>query len=58
MAGATVVVMDDGLQNPSLAKDFTLAVVDGRRGIGNGWVFPAGPLRAPLATQLARTAHC
>ena len=47
--------MDDGLQNPSLAKDFTLAVVDGRRGIGNGRVFPAGPLRAPLATQLART---
>jgi tetraacyldisaccharide 4'-kinase len=54
-AGASVVVMDDGLQNPSLAKDFTLAVVDGRRGIGNGSVFPAGPLRAPLAAQLART---
>ncbi len=53
--GASVVVMDDGLQNPSLAKDFTLAVVDGRRGIGNGRVFPAGPLRAPLAAQLART---
>ena len=54
-AGASVIVMDDGLQNPSLAKDFTLAVVDGRRGIGNGCVFPAGPLRAPLAAQLART---
>ncbi|HEY7998018.1 MAG TPA: tetraacyldisaccharide 4'-kinase [Pseudolabrys sp.] len=54
-AGVSVVVMDDGLQNPSLAKDFTLAVVDGRRGIGNGRVFPAGPLRAPLATQLARS---
>jgi tetraacyldisaccharide 4'-kinase len=54
-AGASVVVMDDGLQNASLAKDFTLAVVDGRRGIGNGCVFPAGPLRAPLAAQLART---
>ncbi|MGC1694090.1 MAG: tetraacyldisaccharide 4'-kinase, partial [Pseudolabrys sp.] len=53
--GASIIVMDDGLQNPSLAKDFTLAVVDGRRGIGNGRVFPAGPLRAPLATQLART---
>jgi tetraacyldisaccharide 4'-kinase len=46
--------MDDGLQNPSLAKDFSLAVVDGRRGIGNGKVFPAGPLRAPLAVQFAR----
>ncbi len=50
--GASVVVMDDGLQNPSLVKDFTLAVVDGRRGIGNGDVFPAGPLRAPLQAQL------
>jgi len=53
--GASVLVMDDGLQNPSLAKDFTLAVVDGRRGIGNGKVFPAGPLRAPLDAQLARS---
>jgi tetraacyldisaccharide 4'-kinase len=54
IAGASVVVMDDGLQNASLAKDFTIAVVDGRRGIGNACVFPAGPLRAPLAAQLAR----
>ena len=53
--GAGVVVMDDGLQNSSLSKDFTLAVVDGRRGIGNARVFPAGPLRAPLHAQLART---
>lgn len=53
--GATVIVMDDGLQNGSLAKDFTLAVIDGRRGIGNGRVFPAGPLRAPLDAQMART---
>lgn len=52
---AEVIVMDDGLQNGSLAKDFTLAVVDGRRGIGNGCVFPAGPLRAPLTAQLACT---
>ena len=54
-AGASVVVMDDGMQNASLAKDFTLAVVDGRRGIGNARVFPAGPLRVPLAAQLTRT---
>ena len=52
-AGASVIVMDDGLQNASLVKDFTIAVVDGRRGLGNGRVFPAGPLRAPLAAQLA-----
>ena len=44
--------MDDGLQNPSLAKDLSIAVVDGRRGFGNGLVFPAGPLRAPMQTQL------
>ena len=51
---ASVIVMDDGLQNASLVKDFTLAVVDGRRGVGNGRVFPAGPLRAPLAAQIAQ----
>ena len=53
--GASVIVMDDGLQNASLAKDLTIAVVDGKRGIGNGKVFPAGPLRAPLAAQFKRT---
>jgi tetraacyldisaccharide 4'-kinase len=50
--GASVIVMDDGLQNPSLQKDLVIAVVDARRGIGNANVFPAGPLRAPLDAQL------
>jgi tetraacyldisaccharide 4'-kinase len=53
-AGATVIVLDDGFQNPSLAKDLSILVIDARRGIGNGQVFPAGPLRAPLAAQLER----
>jgi tetraacyldisaccharide 4'-kinase len=53
--GASVILMDDGFQNPAVAKDASLIVIDGTRGLGNACVFPAGPLRAPLAPQLART---
>jgi len=52
---ASVILMDDGFQNPAIAKDASLIVIDGDRGIGNGKVFPAGPLRAPLKPQLALT---
>jgi tetraacyldisaccharide 4'-kinase len=53
--GATVIVMDDGFQNPAIVKDASLIVIDGDRGLGNGKVFPAGPLRASLSPQLDRT---
>jgi len=53
--GASVILMDDGFQNPAVAKDASLIVIDSDRGIGNGYVIPAGPLRAPLAPQLQRT---
>jgi tetraacyldisaccharide 4'-kinase len=53
-SGASVIVMDDGFQNPSLAKTLSFLLVDGTRGIGNGRIIPAGPLRAPLQTQIAK----
>jgi tetraacyldisaccharide 4'-kinase len=53
-AGAEVLLMDDGLQNPSLRKTLSLLVVDGATGFGNGCVMPAGPLRERVESAALR----
>jgi len=53
-AGAEALIMDDGLQNPTLVQDVGLLVIDGAAGFGNGRVIPAGPLREPVVVAAAR----
>src|SRR6185369_1033561 len=54
-AGAEIIIMDDGFQNPSLHKDVSLLVIDGHYGFGNERLIPAGPMRKPVQEALQRT---
>lgn len=51
--GVNFIIMDDGFQSRRLHFDYALLAADAERGLGNGKIFPAGPLRAPLPVQMA-----
>ena len=53
-AGADIIIMDDGFQNPSLYKDVSLLVIDGEYGFGNNRIIPAGPMREEIAPAMQR----
>lgn len=58
MAGANAIIMDDGFQNPTINKSFSILLIDGGDPQGNGKIFPAGPLREPLSRARERADIC
>ncbi len=54
LGGAEVIIMDDGFQNPTVFKDASLVIIDGEVGLGNGRIFPAGPMRESAKSALRR----
>ncbi len=52
--GASIIIADDGLQNPTFHKDISLLIMDSHYGVGNGQFVPSGPLREPLTKALKR----
>ncbi len=53
-AGAEIVILDDGLQNPTIQKDISFLVIDGGLGFGNSFVLPSGPLRETICSAKKR----
>ncbi len=52
--GASYLILDDGFQNPTIEKTFSILLIDASDPQGNGRIFPAGPLREPLTRAAAR----
>lgn len=50
--GYDCVIMDDGLQNQTIRKDFSILVTHAQKGFGNNKTIPAGPLREPLHSRI------
>ena len=52
--GANCIIMDDGFQNPTLQKDFSIIIINGEQGFGNKRVIPSGPLRESISRGISR----